>query len=123
MLEVLVLMLISQQPVMPAAEGIASYYTVESSSHRTASGEHLDDEEFTCAANFGDFGDRLLVVAENGRTVICRVNDRGPFSRGRVVDLSEAAMRELDPHLGHGLIRVKVYRLSDDPLPAVSTPQ
>ncbi len=123
MLEVLVLMLISQQPVMPAAEGIASYYTVHSSSHQTASGEHLDDTELTCAANFGEFGDRVLVVAETGRTVICRINDRGPFTRGRVVDLSKAAMMELDPALRHGVLRVKVYLLGDAPVPAVAAPQ
>lgn len=122
MLEVLVLMLISQQPVMPAAEGIASYYTIHSSSHQTASGERLDDGEYTCAANFGEFGDRVLVVAENGKTVICRINDRGPFARGRVVDLSRAAMRELDPHLGNGLLHVKVFRLGDEPHPAVRAP-
>jgi rare lipoprotein A len=122
MLEVLVLMLISQQPVMPSAEGIASYYTVHSSSHQTASGERLDDTEFTCAANFGEFGDRVLVVSDSGRTVICRINDRGPFTRGRVVDLSEAAMRTLDPGLGRGLLRVKVYLLGDEPVPALAAP-
>lgn len=117
MLEVLVLMLISQQPVMPAAEGIASYYTVHSTSSRTASGELFQDDEFTCAANFGNFGDRVLVVAENGKSVICRINDRGPFAKGRVVDLSKAAMRKLDPGLGDGILRVKVYDIGAGQVP------
>jgi rare lipoprotein A len=111
------MMLISQQPVMPAIEGYASYYTVASSSHRTASGEILDDNAYTCAANFGEFGDKMMVVAENGRTVICRITDRGPFAKGRVVDLSRAAMQQLDPGLGKGVIRVKVYALGEHPTP------
>lgn len=119
MLEVLVLMLMSQQPVMPALEGMASYYTVASSSATTASGERLRDHEYTCAANFGEFGDRVLVVSETGRTVICKINDRGPFVKGRIIDLSEAAMRELDPRLKSGVIRVKVYKLDEGAHPQV----
>ncbi|MFM1920676.1 MAG: hypothetical protein RLZZ303_2310 [Candidatus Hydrogenedentota bacterium] len=121
MLEVLVLMLLSQQPVMPSIEGMASYYTVASSSAVTASGERLWDHEYTCAANFGEFGDRVLVVAQNGRTVICRINDRGPFTKGRIIDLSEAAMRELDPGLRSGVIRVKVFKLGEGAQPRIES--
>lgn len=117
MLEVLVLMLISQQPVMPAAEGIASYYTVHSTSNMTASGEIFRDTDLTCAANFGEFGDRVLVVAENGKSVVVRINDRGPYAKGRIIDLSKAAMRTLDPGLGNGILRVKVYNLGNEPIP------
>jgi rare lipoprotein A len=123
MLEVLVLMLISQQPVMPAAEGIASYYTVHSTSNITASGEIFRDDLLTCAANFGEFGDRVLVVANNGRKVVCRINDRGPFAKGRVVDLSKAAMRELDPGLGNGVLPVKVFLLGDEQIPNTAAPR
>jgi rare lipoprotein A len=95
------------------AEGIASYYTVESSSRMTASGELLRDDALTCAMRTGEFGEYYLVVAENGKSVVVRLNDRGPFKRERVVDLSEAAMRELD--LRAGLVPVRVYRLGNAP--------
>ncbi|HOH29044.1 MAG TPA: RlpA-like double-psi beta-barrel domain-containing protein [Candidatus Hydrogenedentes bacterium] len=47
--------------------------------------------------------------------MVCRLNDRGPFTRGRVIDLSRAAMRELHPTAG--LLTVKVFRLGTNPPP------
>lgn len=115
MLEIIAFVLLSHQPLPPMAEGVASYYTVESAGTRTASGERMDDDELTCAMLQGEFGEYVLVVAENGRSVVCRLNDRGPFTRGRVIDLSKAAMRELHPTAG--LLSVKVYRLGTNPPP------
>ena len=112
MLEVVALMLLSQQPLQPVVAGEASYYTVASSSHITASGERFRDDEFTCAMLDGEFGTYYLVVAENGRYVIARLNDRGPYVGDRVIDLSKAAMRELDPRAG--TINVEVYSLGKD---------
>ena len=112
MFEVLVLVMLSTQPLEPVAQGTASYYTVDSSGSRTASGESLSDEEFTCAMRTGEFGDHFLVVAENGKSVVCRLNDRGPFVKGRVIDLSEAAMRKLSPRAG--LLKVTVYPLGKE---------
>jgi len=115
--QVVAFMLLSQQPQQPEIEGLASYYTVASSSPVTASGEPMCDGELTCAMLQGEFGAYYLVVAENGRSVICRLNDRGPYIKGRVIDLSLAAMRQLDPHAG--MMKVKVYRLGQEiPLPA-----
>lgn len=113
MFELIALTLLSQQPMQPVTEGIASYYTVRSSGAITASGERLRDCAMTCAMLDGEFGDYFLVVAENGRSVVCRLNDRGPYKRGRVIDLSKAAMREL--HHEAGLLNVKVYRLGNRP--------
>jgi rare lipoprotein A len=113
MFEIVALMLISQQPMMPVVEGVASYYTVASSGTRTASGEPMSDEVLACAMRVGDFGAQYLVVGENGRSVVCRLNDRGPYKRGRVIDLSKAAMKELTG--GGGKLRVKVYRLGQAP--------
>jgi rare lipoprotein A len=113
MLPIIALLLVSQQPLQPCAEGVASYYTVASSSAMTASGERLRDDEFTCAMLDGDFGDHFLVVAENGNSVVVRLNDRGPFHKSRVIDLSRAAMRELHPR--SGLVEVKVYPLGKTP--------
>ncbi len=115
MLEIIAFVLLSHQPIAPMAEGVASYYTIESAGARTASGERLDDQEYTCAMLDGEFGEYMLVVAENGRSVVCRLNDRGPFTRGRVIDLSRAAMRELHPTAG--LLSVRVYRLGTHPPP------
>ena len=86
----------------------------------TASGERLRDEAFTCAMLDGVFGDYYLVVAENGKSVVCRLNDRGPYVKGRVIDLTKAAMREL--HSKAGLVRVKVYHLGADPPDIVPSP-
>jgi rare lipoprotein A len=104
-----VLMLVSQQPLQPVAEGVASYYTVASSSTLTASGETFRDDALTCAMMTGEFGTHVLVVADNGKSVICKINDRGPYVKGRVIDLSEAAMRKL--HHNAGLLRVRIYSL------------
>jgi len=109
MIPILALALLSQESLQPVAHGIASYYTVDSSSQMTSSGELLDDESYTCAMRRGEFGGYYLVVAENGSSVVCRLNDRGPYIRGRVIDLSKAAMRKLHPK--DGLLRVKIYKI------------
>lgn len=118
MFEVVALLLLSQQPLQPVTEGVASYYTIQSSSTLTASGEPMRDDALTCAMPNGEFGDKYLVVAENGRSVVVRLNDRGPYVQNRVIDLSEAAMRKLDPSAG--LLHVKIYALGKDPTPALS---
>jgi rare lipoprotein A len=113
MLEVIALVLLSQQPVTPVMEGTASFYTVASSSVVTASGELLRDDRFTCAMRQGEFGAYYLVVTENGDAVIVKLNDRGPFSDDRIIDLSRAAMRKL--HASAGLLQVKIYSLGKNP--------
>src|SRR5690606_19568908 len=121
MIELIALVLFSQQPIPAMIEGKASYYTVASSSSITASGERFHDDELTCAMNTGEFGDRVLIVSDNGRSVVCRINDRGPFVKNRVVDLSRAAMRQLDPGLRRGVINVRIYPLGPGvPQPALN---
>ncbi|NIA14265.1 MAG: septal ring lytic transglycosylase RlpA family lipoprotein [Nitrospiraceae bacterium] len=115
MLQIVALLLLSQQALEPVAEGVASYYTIESSSPLTASGDLMDDDLYTCAMRNGEFGGYYLVVAENGRSVVCRLNDRGPYVRGRVIDLSEAAMSQLQD-TRHGIVRVQVYKIELDGL-------
>ena len=112
MFELIALLILSQQPLQPVLEGTASYYTVASSSNVTASGERMDDNEFTCALREGEFGDYYLFVASNGNSVVCRLNDRGPFVKGRVADLSHAAIRQLDASAD--LVRVRIYHLGDE---------
>jgi rare lipoprotein A len=113
MIELIAIMLLSQQPLQPVLEGTASYYTVASSSRVTASGERFEDDALTCAMLGGEFGEYYLVVAENGNSVVVRLNDRGPYVENRVIDLSEAAIRRLDNDAG--LLKVKVFRLGESP--------
>ncbi|OCC05096.1 hypothetical protein BA190_09275 [Labrys sp. WJW] len=78
-----------------AETGVASWYGSESGS-RTANGERFPTSERTCAHRTARFGSRLHVTdLRTGRAVVCRVNDRGPFIRGRVIDLNPASARAL----------------------------
>jgi len=71
--------------------GMASYYGNESGS-KTASGQHFNQNALTCAHRSLPFGTKLRVT-HGDRSVVVTVNDRGPFVRGRVLDLSTAAAR------------------------------
>jgi len=75
--------------------GVASVYSHESGS-ATASGQKLDREAFTAAHRTLPFGTKVKVTNKsNGRSVIVTINDRGPFVRGRVIDVTPAAARVL----------------------------
>jgi rare lipoprotein A len=88
--------------------GLASYYAREHDGRRTASGETYDMDAMTAAHRTLPFGTRLRVTnLENGRQVVVRVNDRGPFRRGRIIDVSRAAARELGL-IGPGVARVRL---------------
>ncbi|PTM97466.1 septal ring lytic transglycosylase RlpA family protein [Mycoplana dimorpha] len=73
--------------------GRASWYALTS---KTASGERMNPAHMTAAHKSLRFGTKLKVTnANNGKSVIVRINDRGPFVRGRVLDLSKAAASEI----------------------------
>ena len=77
-------------------KGKASYYHKKFSGRKTASGERLNNSDFTCAHKFLPFG--TMIEVENPVTkkwVVVRVNDRGPFSKSRVLDLSYEAAKVL----------------------------
>lgn len=85
--------------------GIASYYA-KNYSGKTASGEKYDETKFTAAHRTLPFGTRVVVTdPKTKRSVTVRVNDRGPFIKGRVIDLSYAAASEMRMH-ARGLIKV-----------------
>jgi peptidoglycan lytic transglycosylase len=88
---------------------LASYYSYPG---RTANGERYDPKQLTAAHRTLPFGTKLQVTNLNsGRSVVVRVNDRGPFIRGRVVDVSHAAARELDLlHSGTAKVKVEVLQ-------------
>jgi rare lipoprotein A len=73
--------------------GMASYYGNESGS-KTASGQRMNASAMTCAHRSLPFGTKLRVTL-GGRSVVVTVNDRGPFVRGRVLDLSTGAARAI----------------------------
>ena len=84
----------------PLEKGTASWYGLKFHGRRTASGERFDMNELTAAHPSLPFGTLLEVRnVRNGRSVVVRVNDRGPFSKNRILDLSFAAAREI------GLVR------------------
>ncbi|WP_439108978.1 septal ring lytic transglycosylase RlpA family protein [Halomonas flagellata] len=77
-------------------QGQASYYADRYHGRRTASGEHYDREALTAAHRTLPFGTRVRVThLGNGRETVVRINDRGPFVGGRVIDLSRRAAEEL----------------------------
>lgn len=91
--------------------GIASYYGKGHHGHKTASGERYSRFALTAAHRTFAMNTRVRVTHErSGRSVIVRINDRGPFTRGRIIDLSEAAAKELGI-IRAGIARVKVERL------------
>jgi rare lipoprotein A len=95
--------------------GRASWYGEPHHGRRTASGETYDMHGLTAAHRSFPFGTWLFVEnLENGRTVELRVNDRGPFVDGRILDLSWAAARALGA-IGAGIVPVRVRVLGDSP--------
>ena len=85
--------------------GHASWYALHS---RTASGEQMDPSAMTAAHRSLPFGTKVLVEnLSNGRSVVVRINDRGPFVGGRIIDVSKAAASSLGM-LGSGTAQVKV---------------
>jgi rare lipoprotein A len=98
-------------PKHDALLGMASYYEHGS---LTASGEKFDARELTAAHPTLPFGTRLRVTnLATGRSVMVRVNDRGPFVRGRVVDVSYTAARTLGM-VGRGIAKVKLDVVHED---------
>jgi rare lipoprotein A len=97
----------SRDPAVPgdARMGMASFYT---GSSRTASGERLNPDELTAAHPSLPFGTRVRVTSvDTGRSVVVRVNDRGPFIKGRSLDVSLSAAKQLDM-TQRGVAKVKM---------------
>ncbi len=98
-----------------AAEGVASWYGPGFDGKQTANGEVFDTTKLTAAHQTLPF-DTLLRVTnlENDLAVVVRINDRGPFVGGRIIDLSRAAAERLDM-VGSGTARVRLEPLSEMP--------
>jgi len=94
----------------PYQEGLASYYGEKFHGRKTASGEVFNMYEMTAAHRTLPFGTYVRVTnLENGRSVVVRINDRGPFAKGRIIDLSYAAAKRLGMvHSGVAKVRIEV---------------
>ena len=96
--------------------GKASYYSKKATGAKTASGQRLHHDSLTCAHRFYPFGTMLKVTnLSNSKSVVVKVIDRGPFGRGRIIDLSYAAAKSIGM-LAQGVATVKV-EMMDKPIP------
>lgn len=103
--------------------GKASYYSKRATGARTSSGERLHHDSLTCAHRTYPFGTLLRVTNENnGKEVIVRVTDRGPRGRGRIIDLSYGAARQLGI-LSQGVAVVRVERVRTNKVPYRPEPE
>ena len=102
--------------------GGASWYGIQFHQRRTANGERFDMSAFTAAHRTLPFGTAVCVRSlTNGREVLVRVNDRGPFGPGRIIDLSRAAAEAIDM-VGLGIKQVAITVMDDSGMRCGGTP-
>ena len=95
----------------PAETGRASWYAIQNA---TASGEAMGEDDLTAAHPSLPLGTKVLVEnLDNGRSIVVRINDRGPFTHNRIIDLSKAAAEKLGM-VAQGVATVRVSRLEGD---------
>lgn len=101
---------IAQPAYETIGSGMASYYGRELAGNRTASGERFDPSELTAAHRTLPLGSKVRVTnSRTGDSVVVRINDRGPFHGNRLIDLSEAAAREIGIRAeGRGMVELAV---------------
>ena len=93
-------------------DGEASYYGKELAGNRTASGERFNPAALTAAHRTLPLGSKIRVINKaNGRSVIVRINDRGPFTKHRLIDISYAAAQQIEM-VRAGKARVRLELLS-----------
>jgi len=90
----------------------ASYYANKFNGKKTASGRRFDNNKYTAAHRSFPFGTRLRVTNEaNHKSVIIEVTDRGPFTRGREIDLTSRAFKDIAPSGYGGSLRVTIEEI------------
>lgn len=88
--------------------GKASYYAMKYQNQITASGERLNQRSNTAAHKKLPFGTKVKVTnIKNGKSVIVKINDRGPFVKGRIIDLTRSAFKSIGD-LDSGIINVEI---------------
>lgn len=91
----------------------ASYYANKFNGKRTASGKRFDNNKYSAAHRKFPFGTILRITnEETGKSVFVEVTDRGPFSRGREIDLSKKAFMEIAPNKNSGSMLVKIEEVN-----------
>ena len=117
-LYILIFILVGFAPLPAQVQrGKATFYSKRATGARTASGERLHHDSLTCAHRTFPFGSLLKVRnLSNGREVVVRVTDRGPFARGRIIDLSYGAAEELGI-IGQGVAMVEVQKVGQINVP------
>ena len=108
---ILITALLSVAPLSAQERGKASYYANNMTGRRTSSGQKYHKDSLFCAHKTYPFGTLLKVVnPSNGNSVVVKVVDRGPHTRGRIIDLSYRAAKELGIiAAGVGTVEVSVY--------------
>lgn len=95
-------------------EGEASWYGPGLEGNQTANGEAFDMNALTAAHPSLPFGTKVRVTnLENGKSVVVRINDRGPYAKDRVIDLTKAAAEKIDI-LDSGVAEVRIERLKEE---------
>ena len=101
-----------KKALFPVTEGKASFYSDQFHGRKTANGETFNTDKLTAAHPSLPFGTWVRVTnLRNGKDVIVRINDRGPFVKGRIIDLSTSAAKEIGL-IKSGTARVKLEALS-----------
>jgi rare lipoprotein A (peptidoglycan hydrolase) len=105
----------AKSAVQPTPDtGVASWYGADFQGRRTSNGEAYDKEKLSCAHRTLPFGSFVLVRnLDNGSSVVVRVNDRGPFAKDRIIDLSEEAARIIGM-IPTGTARVSLAVIPED---------
>jgi len=101
--------------ILLTLEGVASYYADDYHGKQTSNGEVFNMNDLTAAHRTFPFGTKVRVTnLENKKSVVVRVNDRGPFKEGRIIDLSLAAAKELDIiKMGTAKVKLEVLEWGD----------
>ena len=99
----------SQPDLLDYSEsGKASYYSAKYQNRKTASGERFNNRSMTAAHKSLPFGTKVIVTnMNNGKTVVVTINDRGPYVKGRIIDLTQSAFSKIE-NIDKGIVEVKI---------------
>lgn len=96
--------------------GIASFYHQKFHGRKTANGHHLNNDSYTCAHRTLPLGTKVEITnLNNGKYVIATVNDRGPYARNRIIDVTQQIAKDLD-FLDRGIAKVQIKVIKGEPL-------
>ncbi len=111
---------VAQAQTIDRPEGVASWYGAEFAGRPTANGEIYDPSQMTAAHRTLPFGTFVRVTnIKNGLNAVVRINDRGPFAKGRIIDVSRAAAEVLGM-VGSGIAQVRLELISNEPAPTAA---